>query len=509
MRRVLSVLLAASAATLLGCPQLLKKAQPDAPTASQALDGEEGKRACASGKLEYGKPLIVDLPSAERGDLEVAMRDGVVVAHYDCKELEILPDCHAPGSYAFTGFTPKEEVVRLADQDELGANLPISAGPLGAKLGGEFKRGMTLDIALMMIGKRRTTRKMATRSELVAERPGACAKATHFVRGAFVGAFAMTTGTKAEARGAAEIFGIPQLGKVGIDKGASSSKEVATKDGTVDACKGASPDAEAAPGGCGALVRLELVVVDEGGKSLALGGSDDPNGADACAPGFVQQGGKCARASADATHLCRPDDVADCRAQCERGDAGSCSRMGYYHQIGKGVPKDLGKAASLYQTACDKGWPVGCASLGALYVLGEGVGRDPDKGIALVQKACEADQPTFCTFLGQALYVGNGVPKDPARAARFLRLGCDGGASGGCFLMGELSRKGTGGVAKDPQRARSYYRKGCDGGDGLSCFGLAVALDEGIGGAKDQPTAKKLFKKLCDGGLKEACASAK
>lgn len=493
---------------LVGCPKALDKTRPDAPTASQALDPETEKACGAEAKLEYGKPLVVDMPSADRGDLEVAMRDGLVLVHYDCKTLQVLPDCHVDGSYGFAGFSPKEEVVRLASQDELNANLPISAGPVGAKLGGELSRGTTLDIALMTVGKRRTTRKATTRADLVSDRPGACAKATHFVRGAFVGAFAMTTGSKSEARGAAEIFGIPQLGKVGVGNSGSSSKDVESKDGSVDACRGASADAESAPGGCEALVRLELVMVDESPEAAATEADADV-APYACGAGLVETGGKCARPTENVTHLCKPDDIPDCEKQCEAGDPGSCSRMGYYHQIGKGTSKDLAQAASLYKKACDGGFTVGCASLGALYVLGEGVKKDTEKGIGLVQKACEAGDTRYCAFLGQVLYTGNLVPKDPNRAARFLRLACNGGASDGCFLYGELYRKGIAGLSKDAVKARAYYRKGCEGGDRLGCYALAVAYEDGIGGPKDAAAAQSLFHQLCDAGLKEACAAAK
>jgi TPR repeat protein len=46
---------------------------------------------------------------------------------------------------------------------------------------------------------------------------------------------------------------------------------------------------------------------------------------------------------------------------------------------------------------------------------------------------------------------------------------------------------------------------GCDGRDTVACYGYAVALEEGIGGAKNPEGAKKVFKALCDAGMKEAC----
>jgi len=505
MRRLTMVAILVPVATLLvSCKPgaLMRKVRSEPPTASQALKDQP---SCKKGELpEYSTPMVVDMKGAVRGDLEVAMRQGLVAVRWDCDTLEVLPDCRAEGSYGYFGFTPKQELVRLEDNDELKANLPVSAGVIGAELGGEFQRGTTLDIALMMIGKQRTTRGSIARADLVEDRPGACETATHFVRGATLGAFVLKTGSKAEATTAATLFGLPHVGKIGTSGATSSKEERQSSDGSVEACGGATPRDAEPPGACGALLRLELNRIDPAGAAVTR--RESPQVQDPCGGGRVLAQGKCTEAVKAKTYLCKPSDVKDCEAQCTLGDAGSCSRMGYFRQEGlHGQDKDPAAAAALYDKACEGGWPLGCASLAALHAQGIGVKRDPKKAVTLLTRACDAGWPTSCSFLGTVMYMGNLVPKDRSAAVPFLRRGCEGGAPEGCFLLAEASRNGEGGEAKDPGKARRYFRMGCDGGDPMSCFGLGVALQNGIGGAKDAPGARAPFDKACKSGLAEAC----
>jgi uncharacterized protein len=495
---------------LAGCPLLGGGAVVSPPPPTAAATAALGAPViCPEGAVpEYVKPLIVDMPAAERGDLELALDDGLVAVAYDCSSLAIVPDCTAEGSYGFAAFNPKEQVVKLASAFDVQANLPISGGTVGAKLKGEFEQGRALDVALMMVGRQRTTRAWLTRGDLVEARPGACTGATHFIRGATIGAFALDTAASREVRGAAQVFGVPGVGKIGAGGGASGSSALSGKDGSLEACGGASKADPAPPADCSALLRLELTQIDPAGAPTPA--PRDELTTDPCPGDTVLSGGRCTAPSADAPHLCKPDDVADCEAQCAAGDPGSCSRMGYFHQTGKnGVATDPARAAALYRQACDAGWAVGCSSLGALLVMGEGVPRDPPAGAALVEQACDMGQAEMCSFLGGAMYTGNLVAQDPAQAALLLQRGCYGGAPSGCFLLGEIHRKGLAGRAKDGAMARDLYGKGCDGGDPVSCYALGVAWEDGIGGAADPARGRGLFEKACGLGMKPACKELK
>lgn len=71
-----------------------------------------------------GQPLIVDWQPEARGDLEIAMKEGIAVVGFDQRGLKLLKDCHLDGKYAFIGMNTKEQVVRLLSAEEVKANLP-------------------------------------------------------------------------------------------------------------------------------------------------------------------------------------------------------------------------------------------------------------------------------------------------------------------------------------------------------------------------------------------------
>jgi|GEM_PF-6022642 len=106
----------------------------EAPTAQQAM-GEAAAPACTSVPA-VAQTLVIDLPSAQRADLELAMKSGRAVVHYGCDGLRVLSSCELKGDYRFAGVSLKQEVVQLKSQDEVRASLPIS----GATLAGGVAR---------------------------------------------------------------------------------------------------------------------------------------------------------------------------------------------------------------------------------------------------------------------------------------------------------------------------------------------------------------------------------
>ena len=153
--------------------------RPSAETAA-SVRGSEAVAFLASD----AEPLIVDWKPEQRGDLEVAMKGGVAVVSVRPEGMRLLADCRIEGAYGFLGMTTKQEVMRLENQDELEANLPFAAVGIAAKLGSGLARGSTLDIAMVMVGKLRTTWPDAAATDL----RGACDGASHFVRSATIGA---------------------------------------------------------------------------------------------------------------------------------------------------------------------------------------------------------------------------------------------------------------------------------------------------------------------------------
>src|SRR5262249_41499793 len=158
--------------------------------------------------------------------------------------------CHIDGSYGFLAFSRKEQRIRFDNADEVKANLPTFGVSLLHDLSGDLKADSTVDLAMILIGKKRTTVREAKRESL---RGGdACSGATHFVRGAFLGAFAMGTGTHGGAHLGTGLFGAES----------SSSRLANFRDGNPSSCQQVTSGAPSAPDECDALVRLELVALE-------------------------------------------------------------------------------------------------------------------------------------------------------------------------------------------------------------------------------------------------------
>lgn len=437
-----------------------------------------------------GQPLIVDWQPEIRGDLEVAMREGVAVVRFDEKGLKLLTDCKIDGKYGFIGVNTKEQVVSLVSAEEVKANLPGAGLGIIAKLGAELGHSQALDIAIVMVGKRKTTWSNASNKDL----HGSCSGATHFVRGATIGAFAMRTGAKGKARTVAELFG------AGVDASAGSSKAVASADGLLTACKAAQPDSETPPNQCGALIRLELVKLGteakKGEKPEAVMVKAE-TAESSCPDGFVFSDGKCTRPDTATTHACQLGDVRDCTLQCEKGNAQSCDTMGYMFSSGSGVTRNDAEAAGLFKRACDGGFPNGCLNHGVMLENGLGVAKDEGAALGLYEKACGDGNALGCSAASTLLFYGRGGQKDEAKSVKLALQACRGGEQQACSNLGVMFNIGMGGVTKNENTAASLFKMACDGGNAIGCGNLAYMAEFGKGMTADKKYAGDLYGKAC------------
>ncbi len=455
----------------------------------------------------YGEPLVVDWKPEQRGDLEVLMKDGVAVVAYSCKGLKVLKDCKVDGQYGFLGMTKKEQLVRLQNSDELKANLPLGGVGIAASIGGEMDRGATLDVALILIGKKKTTWAKVGMDDL----KGECDGATHFVKGATIGAFVMETGSKAQARTAAQIFG------AGASGASASGKNVRNQDGDPGDCTKSSPDATSPPTQCQALVRLELKAIlpkppaeaaakpappPEAPKHATIEVQEEP-----CPKGLVYADGKCTEGKNATAFLCDPVNGKECAEQCTKGNAGSCAAAGSLYASGSaGLPHDDAKARELLGKACDANDAKGCVTLGTLLLQGRGGAKDPAGAAKDFEKGCQSGEAKGCGMLGVMVRGGDGVAKDPARAATLLRQGCDGGDDHACAALGRVLLAGEG-TAKDPVKAAVALKRACDGSQIAACNDLGLMSEIGKDVPKNAILAKMVYQRACVRGDSDACVN--
>lgn len=492
-----------SVLSLSACGPHLDKVAPAPPTADQIIGYNEA-------------PLIIDWPAPKRGDLELAMRNGVAVVAYDKQGIRLLPDCRLDGDYGFARFkSTKEEVVGFTSGDALRANLPLGGAGLAVKLDAELTRGASLDVALVMIGKRATTWSTAKAEELVAANPDGCKEATHFVRGAFVGAFAMQLGSKAHAATTAEIF----AGKAGWES--DVSRTVRQMDGSLDACRTSAGDNT---DNCGALLHIELVKLAAAASRARA--SDVPTEGGACPQGYVRAGAGCVRAGSARAHQCKYGDWDDCTKQCDAGSAESCGslstmyykdrkgkrdvdraaalaakscgggsaygcyRQGLTYYRGLGGPQDFAKAAEYERRACDGAVGMGCSILAMQYEHGFGVEKNLDQALKLHTRGCDLGDATACNNLGA--YFNNLTPPDPKKAAPALKRSCDGDEQVACANLAGMMLNGD--LPKDPTKAEAMLISSCKEGYGSSCRTLAMHYASGEGLPKNPEGAAAAYK---------------
>jgi TPR repeat protein len=201
---------------------------------------------------------------------------------------------------------------------------------------------------------------------------------------------------------------------------------------------------------------------------------------------------------------CTAGGVAACEAKCATKDPRSCYALARILDDGTGVPRDIGRAVTLYQSACEGGVPEACSSLGALYAEGDGVMRDDAKAVELYQRSCNHGYARACVNLGAMHFEGKGVPKNESAGARLFFRGCEGGEPMGCFNVSIAYETGQG-VPKDAAESFSYAERACAGGAPRGCVRVGMARISGEGVAKDVNAGLAQLDALCTQGEPEGC----
>jgi len=486
--------LALGAVALAGCSAggAARAVRPNAVTGAAALEEPTACRNVSRG----AKPLVVDWRPEQRVDLEVAMSEGLAVVSYDCHRLELLADCRVEGSYGFKGVVLKQQLIRLADADEIKLNLPLSGASLVAQLDAELARGTTLDLATALVGNLTSTRFALASSEL----SGQCDGATHFVRSANVGAFVMQAGNRANMASAAALFG------AGTQGGSSSSRVSRVEDGRLAACEESDQSQTTAPKNCAALIRLNLVPI----STMVNAAAPRPTPAieAACPTGSVLSEGKCAKATAGAAHECDPGDVKDCTAQCGQNERGSCNALGRLYLAGAaGLEKDPKHALALFDKACALDGGGGCSDLGIALLSAESGAPDPKRAAASFERACGLGEANGCFNLANLYYDGVGVAADKARAIALYEQACNAGKAAGCINLGAAYDDGEG-VPEDKAKAFSLFKRACEGDESIGCNNLAFMYAKGSGTSADQAQAARFYERGCTLGNAQACEYA-
>jgi hypothetical protein len=80
--------------------------------------------------------------------------------------------------------------------------------------------------------------------------------------------------------------------------------------------------------------------------------------------------------------------VAACAQSCDAGAHQACSDLAEFYAMGRGVPKDVPRAALLYERACEAGLTSACFSAAALYESGDEIPKDLKRAAKAYQRGC-------------------------------------------------------------------------------------------------------------------------
>ena len=197
--------------------------------------------------------------------------------------------------------------------------------------------------------------------------------------------------------------------------------------------------------------------------------------------------------------LKRSRKAAELNQKAAQGNALAQKKLGWLYQSGRGVPKDLSKAAELYQKAADQGNAGAQNSLGWLYEDGRGVPKNMGKEAELYRKAADHGNAFAQNNLGRLYEDGQGVPKDLSKAAELYQKAAD---QGNAFAQNNLGwlYENAEGVPKDMGKAAELYRKAADQGNAFAQNNLGRLYEDGRGVPKDLRKATELFQKAADQG---------
>lgn len=197
-----------------------------------------------------------------------------------------------------------------------------------------------------------------------------------------------------------------------------------------------------------------------------------------------------------------PRDVAASRVRfaraCGAGEHDACRSL-----AASWIGVDDARAASFYDDACEGGDPEACASLATQYARGRGVRRDLRRAAMLFVRTREAAESA-----GAASDADSRAIKAIASATEALRKGCDAPAATGCLELGLRLRHGVGvaRAADAPARAFAAFKRGCEvGHDAVACVRQGRALLDGEGTKRDAAAGAKLLEAACASKDDEAC----
>ncbi|MEA2836771.1 MAG: uncharacterized protein QOD89_1321 [Bradyrhizobium sp.] len=198
-----------------------------------------------------------------------------------------------------------------------------------------------------------------------------------------------------------------------------------------------------------------------------------------------------------------PSDVATAIKFC-RTASGSSRRALY--QLGRAYAanRQIMEAIGAWRKAADKGSTSAMIELGVAYGTGSGVARDEAQARKLFERAAAAGNPRGVSNLAA---LSGDAPSDPVQTRSLLAKAGEANAEAQ-YQLGLMIADGVGGP-KDDVTARALFQKAAAQNHPAALERMGVFAQEGRGGDKDAAAAKAYYEKAAALGNEDAKAALK
>lgn len=189
----------------------------------------------------------------------------------------------------------------------------------------------------------------------------------------------------------------------------------------------------------------------------------------------------------------------------ERGHPLAQFNLGLCYESGKGVDRDLAKAADCYKTSAAQGHAGAMYNLALLYMDGlGGLPKDPQLSLELLEKAAENGLCKAQSYLG--LYYSNESSShcDYDKAVPYFKLAAAKKDSSAEYNLGICYERGLG-TERDMSKAAYLYKVAAEHGHIGAQYNLGVFYEHGLGGfAVDKKEAARYYRMAAEAGDEDA-----
>lgn len=181
------------------------------------------------------------------------------------------------------------------------------------------------------------------------------------------------------------------------------------------------------------------------------------------------------------------------RADCQRGEAGACTKLAGWLLARGGSPAKQDEGLALADDLCRAGDAEACGK--AAEHWGKQAAPDaPARRIAYAELGCAADDAGFCSELGRAELAQGESTAARAAALVFFDRAC----ALDQYFCGQSAQ-----LREEPELTLR-----CDSGDGAACIALGTLLSAKGSPLEDSARALALLGPACDAGAAEVCETA-